>query len=76
MSTRFDEKNCNAQCRSCNRFDEGNIPGYSLGLIKKYGFQIVEILMIKKHTIFRISQSQINLMNKFYLKEIKKLLDL
>ena len=37
MSTRFSEKNCNAQCRSCNRFDEGNMQGYdvlcALGLI-------------------------------------------
>lgn len=25
MNTRFDEMNCNAQCRHCNRFMEGNI---------------------------------------------------
>lgn len=37
MSTRFSEKNCNAQCRSCNRFDEGNMQGYRRGLILKYG---------------------------------------
>ena len=27
MSTRFDEMNCNAQCRKCNRFMEGNMSG-------------------------------------------------
>ena len=37
MATRFNEKNCNAQCRSCNRFDEGNLQGYRRGLISKYG---------------------------------------
>ena len=34
MSLRFSETNCNAQCRSCNRFDEGNMTGYNLGMIK------------------------------------------
>jgi uncharacterized C2H2 Zn-finger protein len=36
MSTRFSEVNCNAQCRDCNRFDEGNMSGYRQGLIRKY----------------------------------------
>ena len=36
MSTRFDEMNCNAQCRHCNRFMEGNIQSYRRRLVAKY----------------------------------------
>jgi hypothetical protein len=41
MSTRWMEKNVNAQCRRCNRFMGGNLDGYALGLIKKYGDNIL-----------------------------------
>ena len=33
MGTRYSERNCNAQCRHCNRFMEGNIQNYRKGLI-------------------------------------------
>lgn len=36
--------NCNAQCKQCNRFDEGNMSGYRYGLIKKYGERQVQYL--------------------------------
>jgi hypothetical protein len=49
MATRFDEINCNGQCRNCNRFDEGNIQGYRKGLIKKHGIEKVELLEFRKH---------------------------
>jgi len=48
MATRFDEINGNAQCRKCNRFEEGNAQGYRIGLLKKYGEQAVLILDWKK----------------------------
>lgn len=44
MATRYSEVNCNAQCRSCNRFDEGNIQGYRRGLVRKYGENQILIL--------------------------------
>jgi hypothetical protein len=36
-STRFDERNINAQCHRCNRFLHGNIRGYFRGLETKLG---------------------------------------
>lgn len=36
-STRFDERNINAQCHRCNRFLHGNLRGYFRGLEKKLG---------------------------------------
>lgn len=36
-STRFDERNINAQCHRCNRFLHGNLRGYFRGLEAKLG---------------------------------------
>lgn len=44
MSTRWREDNVHAQCRSCNRFNEGNASGYALFMIAKYGNKHVEYL--------------------------------
>lgn len=73
MSTRFSEKNCNAQCRSCNRFDEGNIQGYRRGLIAKYGEPIVVMLESMKNQINKISEFEYNAMIDHYRKEVKRL---
>jgi hypothetical protein len=48
MSLRYDEKNVNGQCVYCNNFQSGNIQGYSRGLIRKYGKDILELLAIRK----------------------------
>lgn len=73
-STRYDENNCNAQCRSCNRFDEGNIQGYRKGLIQKYGEYETELLEIKKHNHCKLGQFELNALGAEYrnkLSEIK-----
>lgn len=44
LYTRYDERNCHASCRKCNRFLEGNKESYSLFLIRKYGPSIFEEL--------------------------------
>lgn len=41
---RFDERNCHAQLKKCNRFDSGNPVGYRRGLIERIGLAGVEIL--------------------------------
>lgn len=73
MSTRFSEKNCNAQCRSCNRFDEGNIQGYRRGLVAKYGEYAVVMLESMKNQINKISEFEYNTMIDHYRKEVKRL---
>ena len=73
MSTRFDEMNCNAQCRSCNRFDEGNIQGYRRGLVAKYGEYAVVMLESMKNQINKISEFEYNTMIDHYRKEVKRL---
>ena len=73
MSTRFDEMNCNAQCISCNRFDEGNIQGYRRGLVALYGEQQVTLLEAKKHNLRKYSDFEYEILIKHYKEEIKKL---
>lgn len=72
-STRYDEKNCNAQCRSCNRFDEGNIQGYRKGLIAKYGEYAVKILEMKKYNVCKMGQLEINVLGDEYKLKLKAL---
>ena len=68
MTTRYDEVNCNLQCRHCNRFLEGNMSGYRKGLIKKYGESKVDELELKKFNQSKISKIEMELLIDHYLK--------
>ena len=73
MGTRYSERNCNAQCRSCNRFDEGNNIGYMKGLINKYGIKIINELEAKKHSISKMTVFDYEVMIEHYKKEVDRL---
>lgn len=73
LSLRFNETNCNAQCRFCNRFDEGNMAGYTKGLIQKYGENIIDRLLIAKDTPVKITNTEYQLLIQHYQQEIKRL---
>jgi Bacteriophage Lambda NinG protein len=73
MSLRFDEMNCNAQCRHCNRFQEGNMQGYRQGLIQKYGEQRVILLEARKNTSRKYSDFEYEQLIKYYKALNKKL---
>lgn len=73
MSTRFDEMNCNAQCRHCNRFMEGNIQNYRKGLIAKYGEQRVILLEAKQGISRKFSDFEYEQLIKYYKVLNKKL---
>ena len=75
MALRFDEINCNAQCRSCNRFDEGNMSGYRQGLIQKYGEKTVENLEIRKFNISKLGTFEVQQLIKIYKQKIQDLTD-
>ena len=74
MATRFSEMNCNAQCRSCNRFDEGNMQGYRRGLVQKYGEQRVLLLEAKKYETRKYTDFEYEALIKHYRAEIKKMM--
>lgn len=74
MSTRFSEMNCNAQCRSCNRFDEGNMSGYRAGLVRKYGEARVVLLEAKKYETRKYTEFEYDALIKHYQAEVKRLM--
>ena len=73
MSLRYSEMNCNAQCRHCNRFLEGNIQGYRRGLIDKYGESNVELLESMQNKTNKISEFELEEMIKYYQSKVKEL---
>nr|WP_320058810.1 recombination protein NinG [uncultured Bacteroides sp.] len=73
MSTRFDETNCNAQCRHCNRFQEGNMQGYRRGLIQKYGERKILLLEMKKKSICKYSDFEYEQLIKYYSALIEQM---
>lgn len=75
MSTRYSEINCNAQCRHCNRFDEGNMQGYRRGLVNKYGETKVTLLESQKYEVRKYSDFEYKALIQYYKKEIKRMLD-
>lgn len=73
MATRFDEMNCHGQCRSCNRFDEGNMQGYRTGLVKLYGENKVQLLESKKYTSVKISPYEYRELIKYYTALVNRM---
>lgn len=71
MSTRWREDNVHAQCRSCNRFDEGNSVGYTFFMINKYGKKHVEYLTALKQETMLYSDFDLELMIKKYKEKTK-----
>lgn len=54
MGTRYDEENCTASCRACNRFEEGNKPAFCLYLVKKHGPDILQRLHDRAQTVTKM----------------------
>jgi hypothetical protein len=73
MSLRFNEVNCNAQCRADNRFDEGNLEGYRRGLTIKHSPDIIDRLYAMKNVQMKFSQIEIDLLTKEYAKKVTEL---
>lgn len=72
MSLRFSELNCNAQCRHCNRFQEGNIQDYRKGMIQKIGEAKVLLLEAQKNLTNKITNFELEILTKHYKAETKK----
>lgn len=74
-SVRYDEDNCHAQCRSCNRFKDGNQAGYSRGLIEKIGVMKYGELVQRKNEVKKWVSYEIIMLHEYYEKKVKELKD-
>ena len=73
MSARFSEINCNAQCKGCNCFEQGNDAKFANFIIEKYGQDKFDLLMASKRTNHKYSQFEIDYLAKEYKEKATKL---
>lgn len=74
---KYNEVNCNGQCRSCNSFKSGNLLEYRRGMIAKYGEEVLKKLEVShyiKTTRKKLNQAEINVMYDFYKKKVESIL--
>lgn len=73
MSTRFDEDNCHAECRFCNRFKADHLEGYRENLIQKIGQQRFDRLKWRSGLFKKYSDFEYEQLIKYYKALNKKL---
>jgi len=73
MATRYDEDNCSAECRYCNRFSADHLIGYEANLKRKMGENRFNLLNIKAHSCKRWYDFELEGMIKHYKEEVAKL---
>lgn len=66
MSTRFDEDNCHAECRYCNRFSADHLIGYRANLMRKIGPQRLALLEVKKNAARKWTDFELDELAKTY----------
>lgn len=71
-STRFDERNINAQCHRCNRFLHGNQRGYFRGLEKKLGRSELDDLEAGAAG-HKWTQDELKALKEYYAEKIKRI---
>lgn len=73
MSTRFDEDNCHAECKFCNRFSADHLIGYQTNLIRKIGQNRFEKLNIKARSTCKWLDSELEERIKYYSHKVDEL---
>lgn len=74
FSTKYSEKNNHAQCKKCNGFEGGVREVYKQKVDEKYGEGTWDLLLVASRVKSQVSQTDINLMEKFYKDEGRKLI--
>jgi len=72
LTTRWDENNCHAQRKHCNRYLSGNYQGFREGLIERIGLETVENLEMAKYHDVNISTDWIKAQIAVYKAKIKE----
>jgi len=70
-ATMFDEMNVHAQCRHCNRFQEGNHFIYRMWLVDKYGAAEIEKMELFARTGAGFSTAELLMKAKEYTARTK-----
>lgn len=73
MNTRYDEENCHAQCRHCNRMLYGNMNAYHDGLVEKLGQFKFDLLNLKHTQTKQWTDWELKELIKHYEVKIREL---
>jgi len=74
FGTRWDERNCNVQCKRCNIFMKGNYTVYALYMVRTYGPEVLEQLALKANSSPGFTRYELQLMIDDYTMRVDKLL--
>lgn len=59
MLTRYDERNCHAQCADCNQYHGGQLGTYARKIEERYGEKVLDELRRKKNKVAKLTPSQL-----------------
>jgi hypothetical protein len=69
-ATRFDEKNANAQCLKCNRFENGNQYEHGQFIDHKWGEGTAEQILFKSKMLCKRSQADYEFISEEYKNKV------
>lgn len=72
-NTRWDEENCSAECKRCNRFCADHLEGYRIHLIEKIGQRNFDLLSVRAHQIRKWSEFELEELIKYYKAKYESL---
>ena len=72
-SVLFNEMGVNAQCRHCNRFQEGNKGEYELFMLERYGKEKCDKLKMAKHIKTTLGFFELKALEQDYKEKLKVL---
>lgn len=70
-STLFDERNVNAQCKGCNRFQGGKFLQHEQAIARKHGPTVPDELKVKAGRECRRTLSDYQAIEKFYAERVQ-----
>jgi len=74
LATKFNEKNNNIQCRTCNGPEGGAREVYKAEMDKLYGQGTWDLMILNSRKVVHWSQFEVDQMVIFYKQEVKKLM--
>lgn len=73
MATRFDEDNCHAECKFCNRMLADHLIGYRRNLVGKIGLNRIDRLDVLAHSQKHWLDCELEEKIRYYTAEVKRL---
>lgn len=73
IGTRYDDRNCNPQCSSCNIGLRGNLDKYKRAIIEKHGVKLLEELEAAKLSSGKWTTTDYQEKIAYYKTEVKRI---